>query len=127
MRRRISGMLGVMAALAAVAVGCKKDPTAETAGTPAAVQAEFASLNVKVSGTATFTAWVVDARSTRLKADVSFATCDATKATISADASYVPQPPTSARAIVSGVAAGTTCVVVSSGSLTPDTVAVKVS
>ncbi len=126
MRLRISGLLGVMAALAAAA-SCKKDPTADVAGTPTAILADLDTLNVTVGNKANVTAWVIDARFTRIVADISFGACDATKASAAVDASYDPVPATSSRAIVSGVAAGTTCVVVSSGSLKPDTVTVVVS
>ncbi len=130
MQLRISGLLGVMAALAAAA-GCKKDPTADLAGTPTAIQAEFATLGDTLTftpgNTGTFTAWVIDARFTRLVSDISFGACDATKASVAADASYNPVPATSSRAIVSAVSPGNTCAVVSSGSLKPDTVTILVA
>lgn len=131
MHLRISGLLVVMAALAAVATACKKDPTADVAGTPTAILADFDTLgdtlNFKPLSTGTLTAWVIDGRFTRLAVDISFSACDASKATAVADASYQPVPATSSRANVTAVSPGNTCVVVSSGSLKPDTVTVIVA
>ena len=52
---RLSGPIGVIAALAATAVACKKDPTADGAGTPAAIQAALAALNVNIGSSGTVT------------------------------------------------------------------------
>ena len=123
---RVSAIIGVIAALAVAAVACKKDPTAEGAGTPVAIQAALASLNVNIGSSGTVTASVVDVRQSPLEAAIAFATCDAAIATVTADTSYHPVPVTSARAVVKSVLSGTTCAVASSGGLKPDTVVVNV-
>ncbi len=123
---RLSGPIGVIAALAAVAVACAKDPTADGAGTPAAIQAALAALNINIGKTGTVAASVVDVRQAPLEASIAFTTCNAAIATVTADTSYHPVPATSARAVVASVLPGTSCVTVSSGGLTPDTVGVNV-
>lgn len=123
---RFVGRLGMIVALAATGATCKSDPTAEGAGTPFALQAAFASINVDIGSSGTILASVVDARQTPLEASIAFTTCDALIATVAADASYDPVPATSARAVVTSVLSGTTCVVASSSGLAPDTVTVEV-
>ena len=119
--------IGLIAALAIAAVTCKSDPTAAGAGTPVAVQTDLTSINVAVGGSGTFTAWVVDVRTNRLEVPVSFTTCDATIAGVGPDTAFHPVPATSARArVVNPGRAGTSCVVVSSSGLKPDTVTVVV-
>jgi len=121
-----SPIIGVTAALAVAAGACKKDPTAGGTGTPVAIQAALASLNVNIGSSGTVTASVVDVRQSPLEASIAFATCDAAIATVTADTSYHPVPVTSARAVVKSVLSGTTCAVASSGGLKPDTVVVNV-
>jgi hypothetical protein len=120
------GRLGLIMALAATAASCKSDPTAEGIGTPVAVQATFASINITIGGSGAVTAAVVDVRQTPLEASIAFATCNAAIVTVAVDTSYHPVPATSARAVVTSVMAGTTCVVVTSAGVAPDTVVVKV-
>jgi hypothetical protein len=127
MLSRLSGQLGLIAAAAAAVVTCKNNPVAEGAGTPFDVQADFVSINVKNGGTATVTAWVVDERMNRLEVAITFSACNAAVATVGTDATFKPAPATASRAVVTGVAVGTTCAVVSSSGLKPDTVAVVVS
>ncbi len=122
---RLSGRIGVVATLAAAAA-CKGDPTADGVGTPVAIQAALASLNVSIGSSGLVAASVVDVRQNRVEASIAFATCDAAIATVTADTSYHPVPATSARAVVTSVLSGTTCLVASSGGLTPDTVVVIV-
>jgi flagellar basal body rod protein FlgG len=124
---RFSGQLGVIAALAAAVVTCKGNPVAEGAGTPFQVQADFLSINVKNGSSSTVTAWVVDQRMNRLEVGITFAACNAGVATVGNDATYKPAPATSQRAVVTGVSVGTTCAVVSSSGLKPDTVGVTVT
>src|SRR2546425_5279669 len=123
---RLSGRFGLMAALAATAVTCKNDPTADGSGTPAAIQAALDSLNVNIGSSGTVTASVVDVRQSPLEASIAFAICDAAIATAAADTSYHPVPATSARAVVTSVLPGKTCLVASSSGVTPDTVVVNV-
>ena len=126
MQPRTCERAGLMAVLAATALACKSDPTADQAGTPTAIRSALSSVNVALGKTTTFTAWVADANSARLAVSVSFAACDATIATVAADPAYQPVPATSSQAVVGGVFPGTTCAVVTSSGLKPDTVTVKV-
>jgi Ice-binding-like len=126
MLSRLLGRLSLIAALAVAGTTCKSDPTAEGAGDPFQVQAELSSINVGVGGSATFAAWVVDIRTNRLQVPLTFASCNGAFATVAMDATFDPVPPTSAKGVVTGVQAGTTCVVVSSSGLKPDTVTVVV-
>src|SRR5882672_4844404 len=124
---RLFGRLVLIAALAAAGVTCKGNPTAEGSGAPVAIQADLSSLNVTVGGSGTFTAWVVDVRLTKLEVPVTFGACDATVATVAKDATFDPVPRIVDRGTVTGVAPGTTCAVVTSPGLAPDTVAIVVS
>lgn len=123
---RLFGRLGLIAALAATGATCKGDPTADDVGTPVAIQAALASMNINIGSTATLTATVVDARQTPLPESITFMSCDASIATAAPDTSYHPVPLTSARAVVTSVLSGATCVVASSAGVAPDTVAVLV-
>lgn len=123
---RLFAPLGLIAALTAPVVSCKDDPTAEGVGTPVAVNAELASLNVAVGASGTFAAYVVDVRTNRLDVPITFGPCNAAIATVAADPAFDPVPHTSAQAVVTGVAPGTTCALVMSSGLTPDTVQVIV-
>jgi ice-binding like protein len=123
MRFRLSGL---MAALMVATVACKGDPTAEGAGTPLALQSDYKALNVTIGTSGTFTSWVTDVRATRVGALVSFTTCSAAIATVKADTSYHPVPPTSMRAVVTSVLPGTTCVKVASPGVPDTTVTVNV-
>jgi len=123
---RLPGRLGLIAALAATGVTCASDPTAEGVGTPYAIHAEFSSVNVAVGGSVTFSAWVLDVRTNRLEVPLTFSACNGAVATVALDATFDPVPATSAKGVVTGVQAGTTCAIVSSGGLKPDTVTVVV-
>ena len=131
MNARISGLM-VLAAVGVLggAAGCVSNPTANGSGAPYRILADFDSVAVdSVGGSATFTAWVVDSRLTPLVQAVSFAMCSGggTVASVHNDASYSPVPPgTAYQAIVTGVAAGATCVTVSSSGLTSVNVKVTV-
>jgi len=124
---RLSGRVALISALTTMALGCKGDPTASSAGAAVAIQTDYSSVNVAVGNTATFTAWVVDGLNNRLSIAVSFAACNGAVAAVANDTSYHAVPATSARAVVTGKAAGTTCTIVSGGGLKPDTVALVVS
>ena len=123
---RLFGRLGLIAALTAPGVGCKHDPTAEGVGTPFAITAEFASMNVAVGATGSFSAYVIDVRTNRLDVPITFSACNDAIATVAADATFDPVPRTSAKGVVTGVAPGTTCAIAMSAGLTPDTVQVIV-
>ena len=126
MLSRLFGRLGLIVVLAATGATCKSDPTAVGTGTPTAVQAALASINVAIGSSGTITASVVDVRQTPLEASIAFTSCDAGIATVTVDTSYHAVPATSARAVVTSIASGTTCVVVSSPGVPPDTVTVNV-
>jgi len=126
MLRSFSGLALIVSLAGVVAAGCKKDPTAASAGTPVALQTDFSSVNVKAGSTTLVTAWAVDALQNRVETSVTFAACDA-KVTVAADTSYHPVPATSGRASVTGVTAGNSCVTVSGGGLTALNVTVVVS
>jgi hypothetical protein len=126
MQPRLFGRLGLIAALAAAGVTCKGNPTAEGAGEPFAVHAEYASLHVGVGLSVTFSAWVMDVRTNRLPVPITFTACNGAIATVAPDATFDPVPPTSAKGVVTGVAPGTACALVSSSGLAPDTVIVVV-
>jgi hypothetical protein len=115
-----------MAAVAATGVSCATNPTAEGTGTPTEIHADYSALNVKVGEAGSFSAWVVDVRTNRLPVPITFTACNAAVAHVAVDATFDPVPPTSAKGVVTGVAAGTTCAVVSSSGLKPDTVTVNV-
>jgi hypothetical protein len=122
MKPRISGLLGVLAALASAATACKKDPTADGVGTPAAVIADFSAFTLSVGDSAKFTASVVDERLTPLDAPITFSSCDNAAATVTVDPTYAPVPHTSARAVIHAVGPNAVCILASSGSAKPDTV-----
>jgi len=126
MQPRLLGRLGLIAAFAAAGVTCKGNPTAEGAGTPYAIHAEYASLNVAVGASVTFSAWVMDVRTNRVEVPITFTACNGAIATVAIDATFDPVPATSAKGVVTGVQAGTTCAIVSSSGLKPDTVTVIV-
>lgn len=126
MKPRISGLLGVLAALVSAATACKKDPTATGVGTPSAVIADFSAFTLAVGDSASFTARVVDNRLTPLPADITFSSCDATAATVVVDGSYNPVPPTSKRAIIHAVGPNKICILASSSGAKPDSVIVTV-
>jgi hypothetical protein len=131
MNARISGLL-LLAAVGALggAAGCVSNPTADGAGTPSRIVANFDSLAIdSIGGTASFTAWVVDSRLTPLVQAVTFAVCSGggSVASVHNDGTYNPVPPgTSYQAIVTGVGAGATCVTVSSSGLASINVKVTV-
>lgn len=127
MLSRLFGQLSLIVTLAAAGATCKSDPTAAGTGTPVAVQAALASINVPIGGTGTVTATVVDVRQTPLEASITFTSCNASIATVAVDTSYHAVPPTSARAVVTSVLSGTTCIVLSSPGAAPDTVVVNVA
>lgn len=122
MKPRISGLLGVLAALASVATACKKDPTADGVGAPAAVIADFSAFTLSVGDSAKFTATVVDERLTPLDEPITFSSCDNAAATVAVDPTYQPVPPTSARAVIHAVGPNAVCILASSGGAKPDTV-----
>lgn len=117
MNRRVSSWFGVVAVASLLAPGCKQDPLSDLDGTPADIVTSFTSVVVDAGDSTTFTASVVDGRSTPLPDAITFTTCDAAKVSVSADPTYDPVPATSTRAIVRGVAAGASCVNVSGGGL----------
>jgi len=128
MNARISGLIGVVSVVAGVAA-CHKDPTAAGAGAPTQVIANFASLTIdSVTHSAEFVASVVDADLTPLTNSVSLAMCSGGSAiaSVTKDASYQPIPNTSTRAIVTGLAVGSTCVIASSSGVKPDSVQIIV-
>lgn len=120
MNARIVGMFGLASLVAGAALSCKSDPTADGVGTPAQVLVNFKDLNLNVGDSATVTAQVVDIRSTPLQQAITFTPCDAS-VTATLDASYNPQPPISARAIIHAVGPNATCVVAGSSGAKPDT------
>jgi hypothetical protein len=129
MNARISGLIGVVAMFAGVAA-CHKDPTAAGAGVATQVVANFDTLAIDSAGaTAQFVASVVDGDLTPLNNAVSLAVCSggASIVSVTKDGSYHPVPNTSTRAIVTGLAVGTSCVVASSSGVKPDTVTVTVN
>lgn len=129
MNARISGLIGVVAVFAGVAA-CHKDPTAAGAGVATQVVANFDTLVVDSAGaSAQFVASVVDADLTPMTNAVTLAVCSGGSgiASVTKDGSYHPVPNTSTRAIVTGVAAGNSCVVASSSGVKPDTVKVTVN
>ncbi len=129
MNARIFGLIGVMAAVGAATVACHKDPTSVGVGTPTEVLADFDTLAIdSVGHSARFVATVVDANLTQLTNPVSVGLCSggSTIASVVRDTSYHPVPNTSTREVVTGLAVGSTCVVVSSSGLKPDSVHVTV-
>lgn len=123
MNRRLFGMLGALAALV-VTGACRKDPLSSLDGKPAAIVKQFSQIHVAIGDSASFVASVVDGRFTPLEQTITFSTTG-TGFTAVNDASYHPQPPTSARAKVYANAAGTGFVVIQGGGLR-DSVAITV-
>jgi len=114
--RRLLGLLGVLAALVGPLAGCKSDPLADLDGTPVAIVKEFSQIHLAVGDSTTFTASVVDGRFAPLEETITFS-AGAAAVTVSNDGSYVPVPPTSARANVKAVSADTTFVIIQGGGL----------
>ena len=114
MNRRVFGMLGAMAVLA-VSASCKKDPLSDLDGKPAAIVKQFSQMHIAVGDSATFTASVVDGRSTPLDEPITFT--GGGGVTVTDDATYNPVPATSARAKVKAISADTVYVVIQGGGL----------
>jgi len=106
MNRRLFGTLGVMAALVCTAGSCKKDPLSDLVGKPAAIVKQFSLVNVRVGDSTTFTASVVDGTLTPLPETLTFSSSVAAF-TVANDGTYTPPEPTSQRAKVKAVSAGT--------------------
>jgi hypothetical protein len=121
---RLVRQLGLIAAVAATGATCKGDPTAEGIGTPSALQAALASMNIDIGKSGTIEVAVVDIHQTP-PATITFTTCNAAIATVATDMS-----PPCARNVVACAgderACGTTCVVITSAGVAPDTVGVNV-
>jgi hypothetical protein len=107
-------MLGAMAVLA-VSASCKSDPLSDLDGKPAAIVKQFSQMHIAVGDSATFTASVVDGRSTPLDEAITFT--GGGGVTVTDDATYNPIPATSARAKVKAVSADTVYVVIQGGGL----------
>lgn len=116
MNRRLSGTLGVIAALVFTVGSCKKSPLGSLDGKPAAIVTQFSQVHVAVGGSTTFTASVVDGTLTPLPVAMTFSASAAT-ITVADDATYKPVPPTSQRASVSAVSAGSAYVIIVGGAL----------
>ena len=116
MNRRLLGTLGVMAVLGAPLAGCKSDPLSDLDGTPAAIVKQFSQIHLAVGDSTTFTASVVDGRSTPLAEPITFSS-GAPAVTVSNDPTYVRVPATSQRAKVRAVSADTTYVIIQGGGL----------
>ena len=119
MHRRRYGTLGLLAALAPVALslaGCKSDPLSDLDGNPAGVITDFSYLQLGIGGKAAVTARVVDGRNTPLAVPITFTACTA-DVTVAVDTSYHPVPATSARAVVTAVVANPSCVRVAGGGI----------
>ena len=127
MKPRLSGYLALITVLTAAVATCKGSPVAGGAGDPFLVISDFRSVNVKNGGTGLVTSWVLDIRADRILAPIAFAACNGAIASVALDATYKPAPATSSRAVITGVSVGSTCAVVSSSGLKPDTVAVTVT
>lgn len=115
MKAQITGLVGALAA-GAVLGGCAEDPLGDLDASPAAIVADASVLALPTGESQAVTASVVDGRLTPLKVSVTFTACDA-NVTVQPDASYDPVPRTSARAIVTGVSADVSCVVLAGGGL----------
>jgi len=116
MNRRLLGTLGALAALVGPLAGCKNDPLSDLDGTPVAIVKQFSQIHLAVGDSTTFTASVVDGRFVPLEETITFS-AGAAAVTVSNDGSYVPVPPTSARAKVKAVSADTTFVIIQGGGL----------
>ena len=118
MSSRVCGMIGVLAGLALV--GCHHDPLNGLDGTPAYLTKNFSEIDLSLSAatkTGTITASVVDGRATPLEDPVVFSSRNSAVATAVIDTSYHPVSPTSSRALVRAIAAGTTYVNLSGAGL----------
>jgi hypothetical protein len=111
MNRRLFGAFGAIAVVNLVIGSCKSDPLSDLDGTPAALVTNFSYLEVNVGAAQPVTAYVVDGRSTPLEEPVTFTACSGV-ISVAPDPDYHPVPATSARALVTGVTFGTSCVVV---------------
>jgi hypothetical protein len=116
MHRHLFGRLGVMAALVFTVGSCKSDPLSDLDGTPVAIVTQFSRMHIAVGESATFTASVVDGRLTPLAEAMTF-TSSVAAITVANDATYNPGPPTSQRALVGAVSAGSGYVVIQGGGL----------
>jgi hypothetical protein len=116
MNRRLSGTLGVMAALVVAVGSCKKSPLGDLEGKPTAIVKEFSLVHVAVGGSTTFKASVVDGTLTPLPATMTFSSSNAA-ITVANDGTYKPVPPTSQRASVSASSAASGYVIIVSGGL----------
>ena len=114
MNRRLFGTLGVMAVLVCTAGSCKKNPLADLVGKPTAIVTQYSQIHIAVGDSNTFTAFVVDGTLTPLPEVMTF-TSSVAAFTVANDATYDPQPPTSQRAKVKAVSAGSGYVVVQGG------------
>ena len=95
---------------------CKSDPLSDLDGTPVAIVKQFSQIHLAVGDSTTFTASVVDGRFTPLQETITFSAGTAA-VSVTNDGSYVPVPPTSARAKVKAVSADTTFVIIQGGGL----------
>ncbi len=116
MNRRLFGTLGIMAALVCTTGSCKTDPLSDLVGTRTAIVKQFSLINVAVGDSATFIASVVDGTLTPLPEALTF-TSSVAAITVTNDGTYDPQPPTSQRAKVKAVSAGSGYVVIQGGGL----------
>ncbi|HEY7684511.1 MAG TPA: hypothetical protein VH833_00265 [Gemmatimonadales bacterium] len=122
MKPRISGLYGIVALLAGTALACHNDPTAEGVGSPFAVVLDFSSLTLDQGSSAQVVARIVDSRFTPLEGDITFASCDAATATVTADPTFNPVPPLAERATIAAVGANASCITASAAGAKPDTV-----
>ncbi len=114
MNRPLFGALGIAAVLTLTVGSCKSDPFSDLDSGPAALVTDFSYLEVIIGNALPVTAMVVDGRATPLVAAITFRTCNAV-VTVAVDTSYHPVPLTSARALVTGVTYGTSCVIAEGG------------
>jgi hypothetical protein len=118
MTRRVTGLLGALAATVLVGGSCIQDPLSDLDGNPAAIVTSHSELQLTEGGASLgVTAQVVDGRTTPLALPITFAPCDAA-VSLAPDPSFDPVPATSARRLVSGVSPAASCVNVSAGGLT---------
>ena len=126
MNTRITAVLVLAGLVTGAGLGCKSDPTTAGVGTPNAVLLNLKNLTLTPGDSAQITAEVVDERLTPLDQAITFSTCDASVAEVHPDPTFVPRPPTSARAVVVGNGLNATCVLASSTGAKPDTTVVVV-
>ncbi|HEX4560688.1 MAG TPA: hypothetical protein VH113_02555 [Gemmatimonadales bacterium] len=126
MNVRISSVIVIALAGAAA---CKSNPLADGAGAPAQILINFDTVAISVGGKAAVQAMVVDSRLTPLPVTITFSVCSGGGgiASVAVDGTYHPIPATSAQAIVTGAAVGSTCVQAASSGLKPASAAVVVS